>query len=54
MDYNKLALLGAQVIVFAGLTVLVGLGRDSAITDGLMAISGSIVGVGAYQTLSKK
>jgi hypothetical protein len=29
----------------------VGLGHDSAILDGLMAVAGSIVGVGAFEAI---
>ena len=54
MDWNKLVVLGGQAVVFVGLAVLVGLGHNSAITDALMAVSGSIAGVGLFQTVSKK
>lgn len=44
-------LLVAQCVVFVGLAVLVGLGHDSTITDALMAVSGSIAGVGVYEAV---
>ena len=44
-------LLIGQCVVFVGLAVLVGLGHNSAITDALMAVSGSIAGVGLYETV---
>jgi len=54
MDWNKLVLIGAQVVVVVVLGVLVALGKDSAITDGLMVVSGSLAGTGVYQALVKK
>lgn len=54
MDWNRFALLAAQVAVVVVLGVLVAVGRDSYITDGLMAVSGSIAGTGVYQTVTKK
>ena len=43
MDWNKGALMGAQLVVMVVLGSLVAVGRDSAITDALLAVSGSIV-----------
>jgi hypothetical protein len=54
MDKDRLVLVGAQVVVFVTLAVLVGLGHNSAISDAMLAISGSIVGTGAYQVLKAK
>ena len=51
MDWNKATLLGAQVVVFVTLAVLVGCGHDGTIVDAMLAISGSIVGTGAYQAI---
>lgn len=46
-----MVLIGAQVVVFVTMAVLVCLGHDSAITDAMLAIAGSLVGTGAYQTI---
>jgi len=48
MDWNKLAILGAQCVVVVVLGVCVACGHNSAITDGLLAVSGSLVGTGLY------
>lgn len=45
---TELALIGAQVVVVVVLGVCVALGHNSYITDGLMAICGSIAGTGVY------
>lgn len=49
MDKNRCFLICSQLVVFITLAVLVGLGHNSAITDALLAIAGSLVGTGAYQ-----
>lgn len=49
MDKNRLVLVIAQTVMFVTLAVLVGLGHDSLITDGMMVISGSLMGTGAWQ-----
>jgi len=54
MDWNRFALLGSQVVVVVVLGVLVAVGRNSYITDGLMAVSGMIAGTGVYQAITKK
>ena len=54
MDWNKLALLGAQCVVVVVLGVCVAMGHNSAITDALMAVSGSVAGIGLLQTVAKK
>ena len=51
MDFNRLVILGSQCVVFVGLVVLVGLGKDSYITDALIAVTGSIAGTGIYSTV---
>jgi len=51
MDWNKLAILGAQCIVVVVLGVCVVMGHDSAVTDALLAVSGSIAGTGLYSTI---
>ncbi len=48
MDWNKLVVIGAQCVVVVVLGVCVALGHDSYITDGLLAVSGSVAGVGLY------
>lgn len=52
LDWNRFSLLSAQIVVVTVLGALVAVGRDSAITDGLLAVSGSVVGTGIYQTVS--
>lgn len=54
MDWNKAALLMAQCVAMVVLGVCVVLGHDSAITDALLAVSGSLVGIGLYQAFPKK
>jgi len=45
---TELALIIAQVAVVIVLGVCVSLGHNSAITDALMAVCGSVAGTGAY------
>lgn len=54
MDWNKCALMLAQCVVVCVLGTLVAVGRDSAITDALLAVSGSIVGGTLLVTLTKR
>lgn len=54
MDWNKAVLLAAQCIVVVVLGVCVACGHNSVITDGLMAVSASVAGVGVYQAIAKK
>jgi hypothetical protein len=51
MDWNRLVIIGSQCVVFVGLVILVALGRDSYITDALIAVTGSIAGTGLYSTV---
>jgi hypothetical protein len=51
VDKNRLVLVGAQVVVFVTMAVLVALGHDSIICDAMIAIAGSIAGTGAYQAV---
>jgi hypothetical protein len=51
MDWNRLVIIGSQCVVFVGLVVCVSLGHNSAITDALLAVSGSIAGTGIYSTV---
>lgn len=44
----------AQAITVIVLGTLVALGKDSAITDGLLAVSGSITGVGLLEKVRAK
>lgn len=53
MDWNRAILIGAQCIVVVVLGVCVALGHNSSVTDGLLAVSGSMVGVGMYQAIKK-
>lgn len=48
MDWNKLAILASQCVVVIVLGVCVALGHNSYITDALLAVSGSLAGVGLY------
>jgi len=54
MDWNKALLIGAQVVVVVVLGVLVVVGKDSAITDALLAVSGSLVGTSVISAVAKK
>jgi len=54
MDWNKSVLIGAQAVVVIVLGVLVAVGRDSAITDGLLAVSGSLTGTALFQAIKTK
>lgn len=54
MDWNRCVVIGAQCVVVVVLGVLVGLGHDSVITDALLAVSGSIAGVGVVQAVAKR
>jgi hypothetical protein len=48
MDWNKTVIVGSQCVVFVGLVVCVSLGHNSAITDAMLAIAGSLAGTGLY------
>jgi hypothetical protein len=48
MDWNKTVIVGSQCVVFVGLAVCVSLGHNSAITDAMLAIAGSLAGTGLY------
>jgi hypothetical protein len=48
MDWNKTVIVGSQCVVFVGLVVCVSLGHNSAITDGMLAVAGSLAGTGIY------
>jgi hypothetical protein len=54
MDWNRLGLIVAQVVVVVVLGILVAVGRDSAITDGLMVVSGALAGTGIYSAIKKQ
>jgi hypothetical protein len=47
-------ILAAQVAVVCVMGALVSLGKDGVITDALLAVSGSIVGAGILQSVTKK
>lgn len=53
MNWDKLLILGGQVVVVIVLGVLVGTGHNGTIQDGLLAVCASVAGIGAYQTLTK-
>lgn len=48
MDWNKAVVIASQCVVVVVLGGLVACGKDSAITDGLLAVSGSLVGTSLY------
>lgn len=54
MNWDKALVLAGQVAVLGVLGALVALGHNSGIYDGLLAISGSIAGVGLYQAVRSK
>jgi hypothetical protein len=54
VDWNRAIVLGAQAVVVIVLGACVIAGKDSYITDGLLAVSGSITGVGLLGAVSKK
>jgi glycopeptide antibiotics resistance protein len=54
MDWNRGVLLLAQTCVVCVLGALVALGHDSVITDALLAVCGSLAGVGVYETIKSK
>lgn len=54
MDWNKLVLIGGQSVVVIVLGVLVATGHDGTVTDALLAVAGSVTGLGLYQTVVKK
>ena len=49
-----MVLIIAQCVVVVVLGVLVALGKDSAVTDGLLVVSGSLAGTGIYQAVKPK
>jgi len=54
MDWNRCVLIASQVAVVVVLGVLVALGHNSAVTDGLLAVCGSVAGMGVYKALNDK
>lgn len=52
-DWNRVAIVAAQGLVVVVLAGLVSAGHNSGITDGLLAVCGSIAGIGAYQLVKK-
>jgi len=54
MDWNKGILILAQCVVVCVLGTLVAVGKDSAITDGLLAVAGSLVGTSLVSSIAKK
>jgi hypothetical protein len=54
MDWNRGALLLSQCVVVIVLGVCVASGHNSAIHDGLLAVCGSIAGVGVFQAVKTK
>jgi hypothetical protein len=54
MDWNRFIVIAAQVVVVIVLGTLVALGKDSAVTDGLLAVSGSLTGIAIVQKIAAK
>lgn len=54
MNWDKFIVLSGQIVVVIVLGVLVALGHNSSVTDGLLAVCGSVAGVGIYQTVNSK
>lgn len=53
MNWDKAFVMIGQLAVLAVLGSLVALGHNSGIHDGLMAVCGSVAGVGLYQAVRK-
>lgn len=53
VDWNRLSIVAAQSLAVVVLAGLVSAGHDSTITDSLIAICGSLAGIGAYQLVKK-
>lgn len=51
MDWDKAVIVGSQCVAVVVLGVCVALGHNSLITDGLLAVSGSLAGVGLLSTV---
>jgi hypothetical protein len=54
MDWNRCVFIISQVVVVAVLGSLVALGKDSAILDGLLAVTGSLAGINIIAAIPKK
>lgn len=54
VDWNKAVVIGSQCVVVMVLGALVAVGKDSYITDALLAISGSLVGCNILERVTKK
>lgn len=54
MDWNRTVTIASQVIVLIVLGVLAALDHDNLITDGLMVVSGSLVGTSLVEVVRKK
>jgi hypothetical protein len=54
VDWNRAILIGGQTVVVIVLGALVAVGKDSVITDALLAVSGSLVGTSLVTAIAKK
>jgi hypothetical protein len=54
VDWNRAILIGGQTVVVIVLGALVAVGKDSVITDALLAVSGSLVGTSLVAAIAKK
>ena len=53
MDWNRAVVIGAGCVVVVVLGVCVGLGHNSAVTDGLLAASGLVTGGSLVSAVAK-
>lgn len=51
---KDLCVLASQCVVVVVLGTLVGLGHNSSVTDALIAICGSVAGIGVYDRIKGK
>lgn len=53
-NMKEICVLVSQVVVVVVLGVLVGLGHNSYIQDALLAVCGSVAGIGLYERVKTK
>jgi len=54
MDWNRGLLVIGQIVALIVLGAMVCLGHNSAVTDALLVITGSLAGTGVYQAVKGK
>ena len=52
VDWNRMVVIISQCVVVIVMGTLVGMGHDSGILDALLAVSGSLAGIGVYHTVT--